>query len=55
MCIGSHLALQEIKLLVSAIYGNWRTEIVNDDGIEQVDAYTTKPRRNRLDLRFTHV
>ncbi|OCT48219.1 cytochrome P450 [Cladophialophora carrionii] len=55
MCIGSHLATQEIKLLVASIYSNWRTEIVDDDGIEEVDAYTTKPRRNRLDLRFRHV
>jgi hypothetical protein len=55
MCIGSHLALQEIKLLVASIYGNWRTEIVNDEGIEEVDAYTTKPTRNKLDLRFVHV
>jgi hypothetical protein len=55
MCIGSHLALQEIKLLVAAIYGNYRTEIVDDEGIEAVDAYTTKPTRNRLDLRFRHV
>ncbi|KIW62481.1 hypothetical protein PV04_10654 [Phialophora macrospora] len=55
MCIGSHLATQEIKLLVASIYSNWRTEIVDDEGIEEVDAYTTKPRRNRLDLRFRHV
>ncbi|KAJ9614506.1 hypothetical protein H2200_002643 [Cladophialophora chaetospira] len=55
MCIGSHLALQEIKLLVASIYSNWSTEIVNDEGIEEVDAYTTKPKRNRLDLRFKHV
>jgi hypothetical protein len=55
MCIGSHLALQEIKLLVSAIYTNWTTEIVNDEGIEEIDAYTTKPRRNRLDLKFQHT
>jgi len=55
MCIGSHLALQEIKLLVASIYSNWTTEIVNDDGIEEVDAYTTKPTRNRLDLRFRHI
>ena len=55
MCIGSHLATQEIKLLVSAIYSNWTTEIVDDEGIEEVDAYTTKPRSNRLILRFKHV
>jgi hypothetical protein len=55
MCIGSHLATQEIKLLVAAIYSNWTTEIVDDEGIEEIDAYTTKPRSNRLMLRFTHV
>lgn len=55
MCIGSHLATQEIKLLVAAIYGNWTTEIVDDDGIEEIDAYTIKPRSNRLMLRFKHV
>ena len=55
MCIGSHLAIQEIKLLVSAVYGNWRTEIVDDEGIEQIDAYQTRPTSNRLMLRFIHV
>jgi unspecific monooxygenase len=55
MCIGSNLATQEIKLLVAAIYSNWTTEIVDDEGIEEIDAYTTKPRSNRLILRFKHV
>ncbi|KIW14794.1 hypothetical protein PV08_07579 [Exophiala spinifera] len=55
MCIGSHLATQEIKLLVAAIYSNWTTEIVDDEGIEEVDAYTTKPKSNRLILRFRHL
>lgn len=55
MCIGSHLALQEIKLLVCAVYRNWRTEIVDDEGIEEIDAYQTRPRSNRLILRFVHV
>jgi len=55
MCIGSHLAVQEIKLLVATIYGNYTTEIVDDEGIEEIDAYTTRPRSNKLLLRFTHV
>jgi hypothetical protein len=55
MCIGSHLAIQEIKLLVCAIYQNWRTEIVDDEGIEEIDAYQTRPRSNKLMLRFIHV
>ncbi|KIX04208.1 uncharacterized protein Z518_07762 [Rhinocladiella mackenziei CBS 650.93] len=55
MCIGSHLATQEIKLIVAAIYSNWTTEIVDDEGIEEIDAYTTRPASNRLILRFKHV
>ncbi|EXJ81550.1 hypothetical protein A1O1_07614 [Capronia coronata CBS 617.96] len=55
MCIGSHLALQEMKLLVAALYSNWTTEIVDDEGIEEVDAYTTRPTSNRLTLRLMRV
>lgn len=55
MCIGSNLAMQEMKLIVAAIYTNWRTVIVDDEGIEEIDAYTTRPRSNRLILRFHHV
>jgi cytochrome P450 len=55
MCIGSNLAMQEMKLIVTAIYTNWRTAIVDDDGIDEIDAYTTRPRSNRLLLRFQHV
>ncbi len=55
MCIGSNLAIQEMKLIIAAIYTNWTTVIVDDEGIEEVDAYTTKPTSNRLILRFEHV
>jgi cytochrome P450 len=55
MCIGSNLAMQEMKLIVTAVYTNWRTVIVNDEGIEEIDAYTTRPRSNKLILRFEHV
>lgn len=44
-----------MKLIVSAIYGNFKTEIVNDEGIDEIDAYTTRPTRNALDLRFLEV
>lgn len=52
MCIGKHFALQEIKLIVSVIYRNWRTEIVDAEGIEELDAYTTRPKSGKLILRF---
>ncbi|RMZ88098.1 hypothetical protein DV736_g4669, partial [Chaetothyriales sp. CBS 134916] len=55
MCIGSHLAQQELKLVVAAIYSNWETEIVNDEGIEAIDAYTVRPTSSKLILRFKQV
>ncbi|QMW28307.1 hypothetical protein G4B84_003596 [Aspergillus flavus NRRL3357] len=52
MCVGSNLALQEIKLVTAAIYSNYRTSIVDDDNIEPIDAYTVKPRGDKLVLKF---
>ncbi|KAE8396606.1 cytochrome P450 [Aspergillus alliaceus] len=52
MCVGSNLALQEIKLVTAAIYTNFRTSIVNDDNMEAIDAYTIKPRGDKLVLKF---
>lgn len=54
MCVGSNLAVQEMKLVAAAIYANFRTSIVDDDGIEAIDAYTVKPRGEKLVLRFEH-
>ena len=55
MCIGSNLAVQEMKLVVAAIYTNFTTGIVDDDGIEAIDAYTTRPAKERLILQFASV
>lgn len=49
------LCLVEMKLITAAIYTNFSTHIVNDEGIEQIDAYTAGPRSNRLLLRFERV
>ncbi|CAG8970942.1 hypothetical protein HYALB_00000922 [Hymenoscyphus albidus] len=55
MCVGSNFAMHEIKLIIAAIYTNFRTHIVNDNGIEQEDGYTTGPVGNKLILRFEKV
>ncbi|KAI0395232.1 cytochrome P450 [Xylariaceae sp. FL0594] len=55
MCLGSNFAMHEMKLIIAAIYSNYTTHIVNDDGIEQTDMYTGHPKRNALDLRFERV
>ena len=41
-----------MKLITAAVYTNFTTHIVNDDGIEQMDGYTCGPTSNRLFLRF---
>jgi hypothetical protein len=41
-----------LKFAVAAIYYNYRTEIIDDDGIEQVDGYSNGPAGNKLILQF---
>lgn len=55
MCVGSNLALQEMKLVVAAVYTNFTTSIVDDENMEAIDAYTVKPRGEKLILRFEAV
>jgi len=55
MCVGSHFAIHEIKLVVAAVWSNFETGIVDDEGIEQMDGYTCGPRSNRLVLSFKRV
>ncbi|RSL54828.1 hypothetical protein CEP54_009700 [Fusarium duplospermum] len=52
MCVGSNFALNEMKVILAAIYANFKTTVVNDDGIEQEDAYTARPVGEQLVLRF---
>ncbi|MCJ1243926.1 hypothetical protein MMC30_001123 [Trapelia coarctata] len=52
MCVGRHFAVQEIKLVITAIYTNYTTKVVDDEGIEQDDGYTVGPVGNKLILRF---
>ncbi|KAJ4221049.1 hypothetical protein NW759_007117 [Fusarium solani] len=52
MCVGSNFALNEMKVILAAIYSNFRTTVLNDDGIEQEDAYTARPVGEQLVLRF---
>lgn len=47
--------ISEIKLVLAAVYSNFRTFIVDDEGIEQEDGYTVGPQSNRLVLKFERV
>lgn len=55
MCLGSNFAMHEMKLVVAAIYSNYTSHIVNDEGIEQTDGYTGHPKGGQLWLRFEKV
>lgn len=44
-----------MKLIIAMVYSNFRTYVVDDEGIEQVDTYTAGPKSNRLFLRFEKV
>ena len=44
-----------IKLVVAAIYTNFTTSIVEDEGIEQEDNYIAPPKGRKLVLQFTPV
>ena len=41
-----------MKFLLAAIYTNYTTSIVDDEGLEQEDAYTAGPVGNKLVLRI---
>ena len=47
--------LLEMKLAIAALYTNFRTHIVNDDGIEQEDGYTAGPKGDQLTVRFEKI
>lgn len=44
-----------MKLTIAAIYTNFTTSIIDDTGIEAIDAYTVKPKGNKLILKFEDV
>lgn len=41
--------------MVAAIYTNFRTSVVSHDDMEEIDAYTVKPRGEKLILKFEPV
>jgi hypothetical protein len=41
-----------MKYIVAAIYTNFRTTIVDDEGIEQMDLYTAPPRSGKLVVKL---
>jgi len=52
MCVGSNLALYQMKHIIAAFWTNWRSIIVDEDGVKQADAYTAPPIGRRLIVRL---
>jgi hypothetical protein len=44
-----------MKFIIAAIYGSFRTHIVDDSGIAQSDAYTAPPTGEKILIRLSHV
>jgi hypothetical protein len=44
-----------MKLVIAAIYSNFTSHIVNDQGIEPTDGYTGHPASGQLWLRYEKV
>ncbi|KAA8644910.1 hypothetical protein EYZ11_005298 [Aspergillus tanneri] len=55
MCLGSNFAMQEIKMVMAAVYTNYTTSIIDDEGIEQDFAFISLPVGRKLMLKFTPV
>ncbi|KAI4865927.1 cytochrome P450 [Hypoxylon rubiginosum] len=55
MCLGSNFAMHDMKLVIAAIYSNYTSHIIDDGGIEETDAYTSRPKGNSLWLRFERI
>ncbi|QDS74881.1 hypothetical protein FKW77_003586 [Venturia effusa] len=55
MCVGSNLALYQMKFIVAAIYTDFKTTVVDDEGVEQMDLYTAPPKSGKLIIRLEHA
>jgi hypothetical protein len=42
----------ELKLIVAGVYTNYRSRVIDDQGIEQEDAYSAGPKGSKLILEF---
>ncbi|KAF1911220.1 cytochrome P450 [Ampelomyces quisqualis] len=52
MCVGSHLAVYQMKYIVAALYSNYSTSFLDNTGIEQIDSYTAPPKSDKLMIRL---
>jgi hypothetical protein len=44
-----------MKYIIAAVYSNWKTAIVDDEGFEQRDGYTAPPKSGRLVITLKNL
>ncbi|KAF1961742.1 cytochrome P450 [Byssothecium circinans] len=54
-CIGKDFTMIVMKLIVYTVYVRYRTEVVEDDGMEMTDRFLAQPEGGKLVLRFERV
>ncbi|KAF7509447.1 hypothetical protein GJ744_008010 [Endocarpon pusillum] len=55
VCVGNHFVLIVLKLLLAAIYMNYATTVIDDEGIEHVEDLIAVPVGDKLILGFSRV
>ncbi|KAL1955663.1 hypothetical protein VTO42DRAFT_8208 [Malbranchea cinnamomea] len=55
MCIGSHFATLILKLGVAAVYTNYSSFVVDDEGIEPLDSFIASPTAGKVILGLTRL
>ncbi|CAI6322313.1 unnamed protein product [Periconia digitata] len=55
MCVGSHLAIYQMKYILYTLYSTFSTSIVDDTNIEQTDAYTAPPGTDELWIKLERL
>lgn len=55
MCLGRNLAMEIMRYALAAIYTNFETSVVSDEGFGRDGKFVTGTTGDKLILRFTHV
>jgi cytochrome P450 len=55
MCVGSNLAMYQMKYIIAALYTDYKTILVDDTGFEQRDLYTAPPTSGELIVRLEAI
>ncbi|OSS54130.1 hypothetical protein B5807_01119 [Epicoccum nigrum] len=55
MCVGSHLAVYQMKYIIAALYSNYSTTMVDWPFMRQSDAYTAPPEDDKFFVKLEKI